>query len=572
MKKLLFLAFLFLLPFSVDAASLYLSPSTLTLTPGQIGTFTVYVESSAQAMNAVSGSVFVSGATVSGASKTGSIVSFWAAEPSAVGSQVSFEGVVLSPGYTGAAGKVLSFSVRASAAGTYSANFISGSVLANDGKGTDITSSTRGGSITVQAAAPTTPVDEDEAQNSDPVASSAPVVRSDEFPSPDEWYAVSSGTFTWDLPSGVTAVRTLLDQNKSSVPSILLDGRTTSRHVVDIPEGINYFHVQFKDAAGWSRIAHMRVAVDITPPSFSALNEITRRDATTPRVFMSPDASDSVSGLAGFEASVAGNDYKPLTHSGDAYLTEPLPPGSYELSVRAVDHAQNISAVRKLSVQVEPIAGPVITSVTEDAEEKTPITITGTAPVRGTMVHVLFIRNGEEAGHVTAIVSAEGSFSATLPSGLLRNMYSLRAYVEDERGARSLEVEGGKINVKGPPLDATLLLIAQIIGALVALVAVVGAAMWLLLALGVRIARKRTELMEELREADAITRKAFALLRKDVEGYADYLKRRKRSRPLTGQEMEFMEALEEDLRGSEQVIRKEIADVAVSARRSRDRK
>ena len=575
MKKLFFLALLLFLPLSADAASLYLSPASLTLTPGQVGTFTVYVESSAQAMNAVSGSIFVNGATASGASKAGSIVSFWAAEPSAAGSQVSFEGVVLSPGYTGAAGKVLSFSVRAAAAGTYSANFISGSVLANDGKGTDITSGTRGGTITVSAAAPAAVVEEDEDEEepaSEPVASGAPTVRSDEFSSPDEWYSVSSGTFAWDLPSGVTAVRTLLDQNKSSVPSILLDGRTTSRRVTDIPEGVNYFHVQFKDAAGWGGIAHVRVAVDITPPSFTALNEIARSDATTPRVSMSPDASDSVSGLAGFEASVDGSDYKPLTHSGEAYLTAPLPPGSYELSVRAVDRAGNVSAVRKLSVQVEPIAGPVIESVTQDVQEKTPITVTGTAPVRGTKVHVVFLRNQEEAGRATAIVSTDGSFSATLPGGLSKGTYVLRAYVEDERDARSLEVEGGKVYVKGPPLDATILLIAQVIGALAALAAVVGVAAWLLLTLGVGIARRRTELMEELREADAITRKAFALLRKDVEGYADYLKRQKRSRSLTEQEMEFMEALEEDLKGSEQVIRKEIADAAVSARRSREKK
>lgn len=572
MKKLLFLGLLFFLPLSADAASLYLSPATLTLTPGQVGTFSVYVESSAQAMNAVSGSVVVNGVTVSSVSKAGSIISFWAAEPSAAGTQVSFEGVVLSPGYTGAAGKVLSFSVRAATAGTYSASFSSGSVLANDGNGTNITSGTRGATITVQAAAPAAPVEKEEEPASEPATSSAPVVRSEEFSSPDEWYAVSSGTFAWDLPSGVTAVRTLLDQNKSSVPSILLDGRTTSRRVTDIPEGVNYFHVQFKDAAGWGGIAHVRVAVDITPPSFTALNEIARSDTTTPRVSMSPDASDSVSGLAGFEASVDGSDYKPLTHSGDAYLTAPLPPGSYELSVRAVDRAGNVSAVRKLSVAVEPIAGPVIESVTQDAEEKTPLTVTGTAPVRGTKVHVLFLRNQEEAGHVTAVVSTDGTFSATLPGGLSRGTYLLRAYVEDERDARSLEVEGGKVFVKGPPLDATVLLIAQVIGALAALAAVVGAAVWLMLTLGVGIAQRRTELMEELREADAITRKAFALLRKDVEGYADYLKRQKRTRPLTEQEMEFMEALEEDLKGSEQVIRKEIADAAVRARRPRSKK
>ena len=116
MRQIVLLVILFLLsPYSAHAASMYLSPASLSLGAGQSGTFTVFVESASQAMNAVSGNISVdaSGASVTSVSKTSSIVNFWASEPTFSGSTVSFEGVVLSPGYTGSAGKVISFTVRA---------------------------------------------------------------------------------------------------------------------------------------------------------------------------------------------------------------------------------------------------------------------------------------------------------------------------------------------------------------------------------------------------------------------------------------------------------------------------
>ncbi len=564
---ILALVFVFCMPFSAHAASLYLSPASLTLSAGQTGTFSVYVESTGQAMNAVSGTVSVdSGVTVGGASKAGSVISFWAAEPSAAGTTVSFEGVVLN-GYTGAAGKILSFTVRAQTAGTYAARFSSGSVLANDGQGTNITSGTRGGTLTVTAAKPAAPVEEEKEQKESDETPDAPAVRSQEFPSGEEWYAKSTGTFSWEVPAGVTAVRTLLDQNDDSTPSILLDGRTTTRTVSDIPEGVNYFHVQFKNAAGWGDSAHIRVAVDITPPSFTALNEEVREDSTAPRIGISPDANDEVSGLAGFEASIDDTEYVALSLVDGNYLTDPLSPGTHTIRVRAIDEAGNVSAIRTFTVMVEPIAGPTILTVTQDPRVGTPITVTGTAPVPGTKVYVVFQHPKQEESAV-AVVEDDGTFTATLSGGLARGTYQIGAYVEDERGARSLMVEGGKLVVHGPPLDATVLLIAQILGAIAVLMAIIGGAIWALLALGVRIAQKRSELLVELREADTITRKAFSLLRKDVAGYATYLKRQKRTRPLSSEEEEFIEGIIEDLTGSERVIRKEIADAAAEAHKT----
>ena len=73
-------------------------------------------------------------------SKTGSIFTLWVQEPlfSNSSGAVNFEGIALNPGFTGIGGKLITVNFKAKAAGAAVLNFSSGSVLANDGKGTNI--------------------------------------------------------------------------------------------------------------------------------------------------------------------------------------------------------------------------------------------------------------------------------------------------------------------------------------------------------------------------------------------------------------------------------------------------
>lgn len=172
MIRILSIFALFLaLPFSAQAASLYLSPGTGTYKVGDTITATVYVESTGQAMNAVSGTVSVptDSFDIVGVSNSGSIVNFWVQEPVRQGASASFEGVVLNPGYTGSAGKIATITLRAKRVGTGSLSFSSASILANDGKGTNLLSGTRGATYTVgegaaPAPAPVTPTQEEETE------------------------------------------------------------------------------------------------------------------------------------------------------------------------------------------------------------------------------------------------------------------------------------------------------------------------------------------------------------------------------------------------------------------------
>ena len=143
-------------PISVEAATLSFSQNNSSYTVGQTFSVNLYTNSSDQSMNAVSGVVsFPSDKLqVVSISKAGSILSLWAEEPSFSNSAgtVSFEGIVLNPGFTGANGKILVINFRARAVGQASLRLSSGAVLANDGTGSNILTGMGTASIQVSPA------------------------------------------------------------------------------------------------------------------------------------------------------------------------------------------------------------------------------------------------------------------------------------------------------------------------------------------------------------------------------------------------------------------------------------
>ncbi len=141
LKLLIFCSLLVLmLPASAFAAETFLlSTPSKNVSVGEVFSVTVYVSSPNQAMNAMSGTLQISGgATISGISKSGSIVDFWTTEPRIVSNQVRFEGVVLNPGYLGQSGKLFSITLFARKDGVVNLSFSDGAILANDGLGSNI--------------------------------------------------------------------------------------------------------------------------------------------------------------------------------------------------------------------------------------------------------------------------------------------------------------------------------------------------------------------------------------------------------------------------------------------------
>src|SRR3989338_6290606 len=147
-KIIWLLLFFGMLPFGARAATLSFSPPSGSHTVGNTFSASILISSADQAMNAALGAISFppDKLEVVSVSKTGSIFTLWVQEPSFSNSAgtINFEGIVLNPGFIGAAGKAISIAFKVKAAGNAPLTFSSGSVLANDGQGTNILASLGG--------------------------------------------------------------------------------------------------------------------------------------------------------------------------------------------------------------------------------------------------------------------------------------------------------------------------------------------------------------------------------------------------------------------------------------------
>lgn len=127
-------------PVYAGQASLFLNKSQSTVGEGDNITIDVKVKSPDQAINAVSGSITFPGdlLQIVSISRDNSILNIWTHDPNINRNKISFEGVILNPGYIGQGGNIFHITFQAKKIGTATISFNEGSLLANDGLGTNI--------------------------------------------------------------------------------------------------------------------------------------------------------------------------------------------------------------------------------------------------------------------------------------------------------------------------------------------------------------------------------------------------------------------------------------------------
>lgn len=177
--KKVFYLFIFLIAFfsaqMVYAAELNLSPSSGSYKVGDNISVRVVLSSPGDSANAVSGTLSFSKdiLTLNSISKSNSLVSLWAVEPTYSNSNgtANLEGIILN-GYTGSNGTIVTMSFKAKSTGNANIRFISSSVLANDGLGTNILTGTGQANFSIakviEKTAPvvTTPIEEEKKETS----------------------------------------------------------------------------------------------------------------------------------------------------------------------------------------------------------------------------------------------------------------------------------------------------------------------------------------------------------------------------------------------------------------------
>ncbi len=336
--------------FFAQAASLYFSPSSGSYATGEQFLAVVYVSSADQAMNAASGVISFpqDKLEVVSLSKSASIFSLWVQEPSFSNNAgaINFEGIVLNPGFTGSGAKIITINFKVRAAGNAPLNFVSGSVLANDGKGTNILASLGSAQFSLGGATPTIPESESTTPSVVSGAPSAPKISSSTHPDSNKWYAKKDAKFTWPVPSGVTGIRLLVGKIPVATPTVTYKSAINEKEITDLADGIWYFHAQFRNANGWGEISHFRFQIDTQPPEPFFIKFIGGNETDNLQPTALFDTTDSLSGIDYYKIKIGEGDIFPVSAEivkSNLYTLPLQMPGKRNILVQAFDRAGNFT-------------------------------------------------------------------------------------------------------------------------------------------------------------------------------------------------------------------------------------
>jgi hypothetical protein len=348
--------------FAADAfaADLVISPASGSYAVGQNFTVTLQADPKGDSVNAVEAGLTFDKTKLSvvGVSKTGSVFSLWTTEPAFSNSAgtVTFGGGSPTP-FTSRS-TLITVTFKTLAEGPATVAYGTASVLAADGRGTDVLKLKTGGSYTVAAATTPTPTPtpepkpeapkEDEEDNNAALAFGdpprAPEVGSVTFLEPEIWYNKVDGVFTWELPFDVNGLRAEIATSSTNVPTTEIKP-PVEEFVVgkdNLVDGIQYLSVQFKNQVGWGAVANRKIQIDTTPPEVFTINV---RAGTTPSSFplLAFEARDVTSGIERYEMLIA--DKEPIIVTPDeaklGYLLKELEDGTYTVKITAFDKAGN---------------------------------------------------------------------------------------------------------------------------------------------------------------------------------------------------------------------------------------
>ena len=542
------------------AATLYLSPSSGTYTTGNAFLIEIKVNSGGMPINAADGTLIFNpnNLEVINVSKISSIFSLWVQEPAFSNSlgTINFAGGKPSPGFIGAAGTIANITFRAKTAGTANVTFASGSVLADDGRGTNILTNMGAGNYIISGRT-ITPIPLDEP--SVPGVPGLPIVFSLTHPDENKWYSNNNPEFSWELPEGITDVSFLLHENPTGDPGSESDGLLTSTKFENIEDGVWYFHIKFKNQYGWGQILHRKVLIDTTPPLPFEIVIDNEDDETNPVPKFIFETSDTPAGLEYYEIFLNGKSYEIVPAEdikNNFYRPSPLPPGNYSATIKAFDKAGNYSSA-SAAFDVLPFGYIKITKVPSRIRMGDVLKVEGeTLPEITARIYIQ--KQGEEPILAKTIADSQGKFVLQYEEVLLQGDYFVWAQAEDERGALSEPTKKYALKVGLPPFLQFGKIILDYLTIMITLIVLIIGVLVVIFYSWYRITVWRRRIRKETKEVSQSVNSAFRALREEVEEQVAMLDKKP---GLTKKEKEIRDKLQEALDVSERFIGKEIKDV-----------
>lgn len=548
---------------TIQAANLFFSPASGSQKVGQVFSTSVFVSSSDQAMNASSGTIsFPSDKLeVVSISKNSSIFNLWPQEPSYSNTNgtINFEGIVLNPGFTGPAGNIISIQFKVKNTGNAGLSFSSGSILANDGLGTNILSSLGKANFSlINSTSLSTP----QPESYSPAANTplAPRVSSSSHSDPNQWYQSTTAKLSWPLPEGITGARLLLNKNQSSIPTITYTPAIDEKEIPNLTDGVWYFHIRLKNSAGWGAITHFRIQIDSTKPDLLEIEKISSDDFTKPRVKFAFNIHDKLSGLDRCEIRIDGQNISIWRDSVDhIYETSALPPGEHTLDVKAIDSAGNFKT-NSTQFSIEAIETPKITDYSRQLNSGENLIIKGKTYPQA-KVNIYLKKEGNKIENYQTTSDSSGYFIFTSEKGLNEGLYTFWLEAVDQREAKSLETEKISLVVNPSATTKTLMSVIKVLAIIVPIIALTWLIIYLTLIIWKKIFLLRKNLKKEIKDVESTLDTSFKDLQEDIKKSLVLLEKTSHWRQLTQEEVEIFNQLKKGLAKTKRKIKKEIRDV-----------
>ncbi len=342
----------------VSAATLQINSNSSTISAGDTVILYVNVNSEGIAINNADATIkFPTDLfDIVSVSKSGSIFSLWVEEPtfSDTSGEITFNGGIPTPGFNGSSGSVVSISARAKKSGQGEFTFSGAAVRANDGLGTDVLNSQQGKIISI--------IKKDEA----PIPISAPItepvsqiqglqIASESHPNQDVWYNNSNPVFSWNLPSGVDAVRTGISETSSDVPTVAYSPAINKKSINDLGDGVWYFKVRPRKNGVWGPVSTFAIRVDTIAPVNNKTDFY--YDVSAKTININSDASDITSGVDHYDIYINNDFVKTVPASlfvGGQYKIDYEKKGNSTIKLSVLDKAGNSTTVNGVFIVPEP--------------------------------------------------------------------------------------------------------------------------------------------------------------------------------------------------------------------------
>jgi hypothetical protein len=552
-----------MLPLIMEAATLSVSPATGVYEIGDTFIVQVRVNTQGANINAAEGTLNFDPSKLSVVRvQKGSVFNLWTSDPSFsnTAGTVTFSGGNPT-GYTGSGGSVITVTLRAKAAGSPRVTMTGGAVLAADGRGTNVLSTMAGGTSTVSAPSATP---EAEVVEYVPVANTpgAPTITSATHRA-DGWSKETTAELTWSVPGDVTAVRTLLSNSPSAVPTKVYEPPINSLTLEGLEEGKQYLHVQFRNGDGWGAVTHYRLAVDTNAPTDFTIVQPEGFDPSQPEQQLQLQTEDGGSGVVRFEVQLDGGEpyeFVPEEQGTSTILILPaLDPGKHTVIIEAFDAANN-SLVSTYSFTITAFDRPQFLDVPERISAGVVPAFRGqTRP--NASVTIALEPIGADVREVTVQADAEGLFTYIPERALATGVYDLSAVATDTSGAVSEPSDRIRFVVEEPGYVAIGSFMVSVLSVVVPLTVLLLVLVALLVYGGRRIMVIGSTVRRETNEALAVIDTEFAALESQLEKEATAVAKTRKSAQLTKAEAAFVAAMKEQIQVARQRVQKEVSEV-----------